>query len=133
MTLTSTARDLAASGLPQALRPSKILHLTDVDYTPLRHARVSGDADVAWVVIGRWMFPNDRTEWTLEYWDAQGQEADRDATFDDESDAKALAAREFRNWRTRLARRPRTADAPVALRRPQPPFLSISKRGREED
>jgi hypothetical protein len=44
MTLTSTARDLAASGLPQAFRPSKILHLTDVDYTPLRHARVSGDA-----------------------------------------------------------------------------------------
>jgi len=49
------------------------------------------------------MFPNDRTEWTLEYWDAQGQEADRDATFDDESDAKALAAREFgigeHDWR----------------------------------
>ena len=58
--------------------------------------------DVAWVVIARWTYPNGKTEWALEYWDERN-EADEDAFFEDESGARALAAREFgigeNDWR----------------------------------
>jgi hypothetical protein len=68
--------------------------VADVEYTPLRHARVQTDPDVVWVVIARWTFPDGRTEWALEYWDERN-EADYDAVFEDEFGAMALAEREF--------------------------------------
>lgn len=69
--------------------------VTDGQYEVVRHAKVRNDPEVAWVSIARWTFPNGRTEWALEYWDAAHDDADHDAIFEDEASAKAAAAREF--------------------------------------
>jgi hypothetical protein len=63
-------------------------------YECVRHARVTGDPDVEWVAIGVWSFPDGTTEWTLEYWDANGAAAD-DSVLPSEQAAKALAAETF--------------------------------------
>jgi hypothetical protein len=77
--------------------------MTDDPYKVVRHAKVATDPNVAWVSIARWIFENGTTEWTLEYWDRHGNDADRDAEFEDEAGAKAQAFREFgireEDWR----------------------------------
>jgi hypothetical protein len=64
------------------------------EYTVLRHARVK-DPEVVWVAIARWDYEDGTTEWTLEYWDEQG-EAGEDQTFGTQVEAEAQAMREFR-------------------------------------
>jgi len=76
--------------------------VTAPEYTAIRHARVADDSHVLWLAIGRWDYADGTTEWTLEYWDAQGEAGD-DTTVADEETARALAAQKFgieeEDWR----------------------------------
>jgi hypothetical protein len=73
-----------------------------MDYAPMRHAPVD-NPDVSWVVLGRWHHDDGSTVWSVEYWDAHGNDADLDKEFATEAEAEEHAVREFgitaEDWR----------------------------------